>query len=194
MKKCSRCDEYKEITFYTKHKYAKDGLRSSCKGCEKIYRDSIKERAKDYVVKNKDKISKYQKEYRKTNITQIRKHNREYQAANKERIRQRIIKDNNHSIKKYQKNNPHILQANNAKRRALKRNATPLWLTKEQLQEIRSFYKEKIRLEMLDGIKRHVDHIIPINNNLVCGLHVPWNLQILTAEENVRKSNKLIID
>jgi hypothetical protein len=61
----------------------------------------------------------------------------------------------------------------------------------EHRDEIAEFYKQSRRLTDETGIQHHVDHIIPLNGDNVCGLHVPWNLQILTATDNVLKSNKI---
>mgnify|MGYP003114242515 CR=1 FL=1 len=91
--------------------------------------------------------------------------------------------------REYFKNNPHIFVAKTNKRRAKKLNATPDWLTVEQIDEIKAKYKEAKELETLTGEKHHVDHIVPLNNVLVCGLHVPWNLQVIPASVNLRKSN-----
>ncbi len=45
------------------------------------------------------------------------------------------------------------------------------------------------KLRKAAGEDVHKDHIVPICSELVCGLHVPWNLQVITATENLRKSN-----
>lgn len=57
-------------------------------------------------------------------------------------------------------------------------------------EEISKIYKECVEKSNATGIPHHVDHIVPLNGETVSGLHVPWNLQILTAEENLKKSNK----
>ena len=71
-----------------------------------------------------------------------------------------------------------------AKRRAKKLNATPKWLSKEDRAKIKDIY-----MSCPDGY--HVDHIIPLQGEVVSGLHVPWNLQHLPAQVNISKSNKL---
>lgn len=70
--------------------------------------------------------------------------------------------------------------ARNAKRRAAKLQATPQWA---DLEKIKDIYKN-----CPEGY--HVDHIYPLTSNWVCGLHVPENLQYLTAEDNLRKGNR----
>lgn len=46
--------------------------------------------------------------------------------------------------------------------------------------------------EIETGVKWQVDHLVPLNGREVCGMHVWYNLQLLTALDNVRKSNKLL--
>lgn len=78
------------------------------------------------------------------------------------------------------------------KRRFSKQDATPPWLNERMEHRIAAMYRLRDFISRRDGIQYHVDHIIPLQGETVCGLHVPWNLQILTAAENVRKSNKLV--
>lgn len=68
-----------------------------------------------------------------------------------------------------------------ARRRANLLNATPPWADMDKIKEI--------YLNCPDGY--HVDHIYPLNGKNSCGLHVEYNLQYLTVEENLKKSNKV---
>lgn len=77
--------------------------------------------------------------------------------------------------------------AHGASYRAKKSNATPVWLTKEDRAEMRTIFKERERLSHLHGKEYHVDHILPLNSKLVCGLHVPWNLRIICKMDNLYK-------
>ena len=61
--------------------------------------------------------------------------------------------------------------------------ATPPWLTATHREALATIYRSATPED-------HVDHIVPLRNALVCGLHVPWNLQILPAGANMSKSNK----
>lgn len=65
--------------------------------------------------------------------------------------------------------------------------ATPAWLTPEQREEMTALY---IAARNLPG-EWHVDHIGPLCGKASCGLHVPWNLQIITGDANRRKGNAL---
>jgi len=73
------------------------------------------------------------------------------------------------------------------KRKAFKINATPNW---SEGDKIKIVYEKAKWLESLTGLKYHVDHIIPLNNKNVCGLHVWNNLQILEDKLNMSKNNK----
>lgn len=70
-----------------------------------------------------------------------------------------------------------------AKYRSSKLKATPNWA---DLEKISKFY-----FNCPEGY--HVDHIVPLQGSLVCGLHVLNNLQYLTALDNLKKHNKHII-
>jgi len=73
--------------------------------------------------------------------------------------------------------------------RAKKSKASPPWLSDSQYDEIKVIHSKARKLEKKTGEKYHVDHIAPIGGENICGLHVPWNLEPLTAAANASKSN-----
>lgn len=72
-----------------------------------------------------------------------------------------------------------------------KNDASPQWLTDRQWEEIDRLYDLAVDMSTFSGELHTVDHIIPLRGRTVCGLHVPWNLRILSQSENSKKSNKL---
>ncbi len=157
--------------------------KDSFKDYRENNRDKIKSRMKKYREDNRDALSKYNSEYREENKEYLTKVSREYYEINKIKCKSRL---NN-----YRKTNPDKFLALNAKRRACKLNATPVWLTTEDFNEIEELYVCARMFKLYTGEEYHVDHIIPLQGKTVCGLHVPWNLQVIPAKENLCKSNKI---
>lgn len=173
-KTCTSCKINKDLTNFHINKKTELGYYNKCKECKKEY-------DKKYSIKNKHNRSKQQSKQRKEmpEKIKIRKH--------LSYIKNRIKVINN--VLKYAKENPGKKNANAAKRHAAKLKRTPVWLTKEQINEIQEFYILAHDLQWLSEEKLEVDHIIPLQGKNVSGLHVPWNLQILPKSLNCSKGN-----
>jgi hypothetical protein len=161
-KVCSQCGETKDLSEFQFQK-SRGSHRANCKDCQAIA-------YKRWAENNKDKIRSKKKEYYHSNPDFRRKH-KEINLKNQPR----------YSAKR---------AANEAKRRFGKNCATPPWLSDDHLSEIENLYWLARDLKAVSGQDYHVDHIIPLKGKNVCGLHVPWNLQILPSDVNIRKSNK----
>lgn len=130
-------------------------------------KDTIKKRTRAHAINNKEHVAKYQKAYRIAN-----KH---IQNINK---------------RAWEKRNRPKKAAQLAKYRADKDKRTPPWLTQNDFGWIKLFYKHAHLLSKSTGTLHSVDHIVPLRGTNVSGLHVPWNLQILTLQENSSKGNR----
>ena len=93
---------------------------------------------------------------------------------------------------KWQKDNRDKVLAKSAMIRTQKINCYTK-LSKPLKKELLAVYKKCQNINKNSNTKHHVDHIIPLRGKNVCGLHVPWNLQIITAEENLRKGNRVTL-
>ena len=127
----------------------------------------------------RDRIKKYQKEYYQKNSDYVKARVDRWTAENKEKVK---------AYRKFhnQKNKAR-LNSLKAAYKAIKKSGT---LSGVNQNHIEWFYKERDRLAELTGVPHHVDHIVPLQGRNVCGLHVPWNLQVIPAHENLSKSNK----
>lgn len=119
-----------------------------------------------------------------------------YYERNKELVKARAAARPAEEKKAHKKNhksaNPDYYKALTSVRKRRHRSATPKWITADQKLAMRKLYLEAQRLTKLTGQRYVVDHIVPLINQDVCGMHVPWNLQIMTQEENLKKSNKML--
>lgn len=160
LKICKVCQVLKDYNCFHKSDTCIGGYLHLCKDC-----------------RNKKIRDKYH-----SDLTKSRERKNNYYSRNRDRMREgRRGHYNRHKsdyLARYYLRQEHISQA------------TPSWVTKDMLDELKSIYKFSQTLSQSSGIQYHVDHIVPLKGKLVCGLHVPWNLQIIPAEDNLAKGNK----
>lgn len=111
--------------------------------------------------------------YRKSRKDNLNANSKLWREANLERQKE--------LTRTWLKANKDAVNAYCAARRAAKKNATPFWA---DLKAIAAVYTEAAQ----KGLS--VDHIVPLQGRNVCGLHVHWNLQLLTFAENASKGNR----
>lgn len=160
-----------------------------------VRRQKAKERQKKYREKNKEKLA--QKNLLRYHA--IYKHDEESAQRHREYRKEWALKNDykyelneeqkgkaRDRARQWQKDHPEQARSNNRLRKRRVRQAMPEWVDRKALAEV---YRLAIELEEKTGEKYHVDHIIPLVNDKVCGLHVPWNLQVIPAKENIKKGN-----
>ena len=110
MKRCSKCEEEKPLEEFHKHKRSKDGRRSSCKECQKQWRENNKEKRreynKQYREKNREKILEQKKQYYDNNKEKILEQQKQYYDNNKEKIieqKKQYHENNREKIREYNK-------------------------------------------------------------------------------------------
>lgn len=112
---------------------------------------------------------------------------RRYREANRERIRARDQERREKFPERDAANRQRYYDNNRGFRIAKMRG---LSVVDNYRVEIETFYKEARRKTDETGIEHTVDHIEPLNGENSCGLHVPWNLQVMTRRDNDAKGNK----
>ena len=172
-KVCTKCEEEKGVSLFAKSKSRKDGCNNWCKACMSEYRKSYNKTEKAKAASRESSL-KHHRENRDRLVEDMR----EYHAANRDPIRER-------QKQYYEDNLPYMLQRASVGR-GERAKRTVSWANQQMID---AYYMEARRLEDLTGIKFHVDHIIPLQGELVSGLHVETNLQLLPAHENIGKSN-----
>lgn len=164
---CSRCKESLSLEHFNFHKSGERAGKplAKCKPCASEY-------SMNWAKSNPDKARAASARSYRNNI-----HKRLTDAERAKR---------NEWSKIWARNNPGKTGAQASKRRAVKLRAKPSWANDNYIELFYFLAKED---ERITGVKRNVDHIVPLISPYVCRLHTEDNLQILTFKENNSKGN-----
>lgn len=146
------------------------------------HQEKLIQRTRDWEANNKQQKNATQKKWAQKNKDKRKESTKKYYINN--------TKKASAATKNWKSNNSGKLCFYASQRRLIKKTAMPQWANLEKIHDI---YKEAADLRA-NGHDVHVDHIIPLRNKYVCGLHVHNNLQILDAKENLHKFNKFVIE
>jgi len=107
-----------------------------------------------------------------------------------EKRKERKDRINAKQRKYYRKNKQYYITKAYLRNKQVAR-AKPAWLTEEHEFMLEEIYELRDLRSKLTGVVHHVDHIVPLRGQNCCGLHVPWNLQVIPAVDNLSKSNRI---
>jgi hypothetical protein len=180
-KTCIDCKKRKSI-FLFDYRHDTKKLKNQCHRCVVIQKIKWKKDNREKVLKgSRKRYKKYREEicYRMSP---------EYYIKHKKFD---VLKRKHERGRKHYQNNKHYYAVKTAKQRALKLLQTfPQGVESKEILEL---YEKRDLLNKKHGKKKYsVDHIIPLKNKYVCGLHNINNLRIITTEENLKKGNKFI--
>lgn len=184
MKTCVKCGETKDESFFTRR--GDSGLlRHDCKAC-KAAKEKQRRVDKADEIRAKDKKRWWADQNGRRQKSLARMRDRYISVVTDPQLHEEEKARNRARAKKYSAK----WRATVARRRAAKLQATPNWLTPDDHWWFDEIYELVELREKATGIKWHADHIVPLQNKTVCGLHVPWNMRVIPAAENRSKGNR----
>ena len=206
LKTCTKCKEEKPFTCFAKSKKTKSGYNFWCKTCFSEYRKANRARIAEvkavWAQENKHITGKATAKYRASEKGQeTRKRNQqEYYAANSEAINAKVkacreatpesLERHRDMCRKWKRENLDRRAIHRVNRRVAELNRSISKGSEEHDLAMEELYAMRRLRSDMTGVEHHVDHIVPLQGKTVSGLHVPWNLQVITATENLSKSNK----
>lgn len=172
MKTCTKCGESKQIDMFSVCRRSSGGRQSHCKDCNAKYRADNLARKKTYQKSrywdNRDRLLDLSRAYRKEKGSELNARRREY-------------------FYQYNRESVELRNAQSSRYRAAKLLAVPKWFDACLVRDVYALAKART---IETGVPHHVDHIVPLVSEIVCGLHCQQNLQVIPGFDNRSKSNR----